>query len=230
MVKRYSGETVRPEFKTFELKLDDAEQGNGIIRGFASTFGNIDLGDDIVEKGAFKKTLRESKGVVPILDSHNPDKQIGWNIRAEETEKGLYVEGQLDLNVQAAREKFSLAKKAVELGAKMGLSIGYSVIKADPDKDRPRVRKIKEVKLFEYSIVTFPMNTEAMITAAKSFNKSDRISCEIKTLLEEGFSISEIESALRHASSMGEAAESEASDPLIEQSLDNMIKLLKKGA
>ena len=49
---------MRPEYKTFELKLDDAEP-KGLIRGFASTFGNIDLGADVVDKGAFKKTLKE---------------------------------------------------------------------------------------------------------------------------------------------------------------------------
>jgi HK97 family phage prohead protease len=216
---------VRPEYKTFELKLDDAEP-KGLIRGFASTFGNIDLGADVVDKGAFKKTLKENKGVFPILDSHNPDKQIGWNVRAEETDKGLFVEGQLDLNVQAAREKFSLAMKAVELGAKMGLSIGYTVIKGDKDKDNPMVRRIKEVKLFEYSIVTFPMNTEAMITAAKGFDRKAAVKQMVESMLKDGFTVADIETALQ----TNFEADVREDDPSIAQSLDRMIELFKKGA
>ena len=216
---------MRPEYKTFELKLDDAEP-KGLIRGFASTFGNIDLGADVVDKGAFKKTLKENKGVFPILDSHNPDKQIGWNVRAEETDKGLFVEGQLDLNVQAAREKFSLAMKAVELGAKMGLSIGYTVIKGDKDKDNPMVRRIKEVKLFEYSIVTFPMNTEAMITAAKGFDRKAAVKQMVESMLKDGFTVADIETALQ----TNFEADVREDDPSIAQSLDRMIELFKKGA
>lgn len=218
MGKRSWGEfKLKPEFKTFSFKLDDADS-KGIIRGFASTFGNIDLGDDVMEMGAFKKTLKENKGIVPILDSHDPTKQIGWNMRAEETDKGLFVEGKINLESQLGREKYALAKQAVELGAKMGLSIGYGTIKADPDKDRPRVRRLKEVKLYEYSIVTFPMNTEAMITAVKQMNINDAI----KGVLEQGFTLEDLEKALL----LKEAA-AEPQDPLIEQSLDNLIKLFK---
>lgn len=161
--------------KAFEFKVEDAEisgtSTKGMIRGFASTFGNIDLGDDVVEKGAFAQTIKQNKGKFPILADHNPSKQIGWNLRAEETDEGLLVEGEIDLENPDGRSKYNLARRAVEIGAKMGLSIGYTVIKAVPDKERPRVRRLKELKLFEYSIVTFPMNTEAMVSDVKKFRE-----------------------------------------------------------
>lgn len=163
------------ESKSFEFKVDDAEitgtKTVGMIRGLASTFGNIDLGDDIVDEGAFKQTIKANKGKFPILADHNPSKQIGWNLRAEETDKGLLVEGEIDLENPDGRSKYNLARRAVEIGAKMGLSIGYTVVKAMPDKDRPRVRRLKELKLFEYSLVTFPMNTEAMVNGVKQFRE-----------------------------------------------------------
>jgi len=211
------------EIKSFSLEIKDADS-HGMIRGFASTFGNVDLANDIVDRGAFKKSIRESKGLWPILADHDPAKQIGWNLRAEEDDKGLYVEGKLDMNVQAAREKYSLAKQASELGAKMGLSIGYMVVKAEPDRDKPMIRRIKEVKLFEYSLVTFPMNTEAMITSVKGQTDFGRIAWlkeHILKLKEQGFCDADIELALH-----GEAATNE-SDPQELQSLQKLIQLMK---
>jgi HK97 family phage prohead protease len=214
--------TPKVEVKSFELEIKDADS-NGMIRGFASTFGNVDLGMDVVDKGAFKKSIKESKGLWPILADHDPSKQIGWNLRAEEDEKGLYVEGKLDLNVQTAREKYSLAKTAQELGAKMGLSIGYMVVKAEPDREKPAIRRLKELKLFEYSIVTFPMNTEAMITSAKAQPdelKQAWLKEHFKQLKQQGFTDLQIEMALHD-----EAAPE--NDPLLEQSLRKLIETIR---
>ena len=60
----------------------DAINDAGEFCGYASTFGSIDLGGDVVEKGAYKKTLIESNGRFPILDHHDPTRQIGWNVEA----------------------------------------------------------------------------------------------------------------------------------------------------
>jgi len=212
---------MKVEFKTFSLKLDDVDT-QGTIRGYASTFGNTDLGFDVVSKGAFKKSIKESGGKFPILADHDPTKQIGWNFRAEEDDTGLFVEGKLDLNVQSAREKYSLAKTAMSLGAKMGLSIGYMTIKAEPDRDKPMIRHLKELKLFEYSIVTFPMNTEAMITSAKSLAGVDRARYLITELSKSGVSRDEIEQALHF-----EAAKPPEDPNQMIQSLDKLLKDLR---
>lgn len=212
---------MKVEFKTFSLKLDDVDS-QGTIRGYASTFGNIDLGFDVVDKGAFKKSIKESSGKFPILADHDPSKQIGWNFRAEEDDTGLFVEGKLDLNVQSAREKYSLAKTAMNLGAKMGLSIGYMTIKAEPDREKPMVRHLKELKLFEYSIVTFPMNTEAMITSAKSLAGVDRAEYLLSELAKSGVSRDEMKIALQV-----EAATNQEDPNKYIQSLDALLKSMK---
>lgn len=212
---------MKVEFKTFSLKLDDVDS-QGTIRGYASTFGNIDLGFDVVDKGAFKKSIKESSGKFPILADHDPSKQIGWNFRAEEDDTGLFVEGKLDLNVQSAREKYSLAKTAMNLGAKMGLSIGYMTIKAEPDREKPMVRHLKELKLFEYSIVTFPMNTEAMITSAKSLAGVDRANYLLSELAKSGVSRDEMKIALQV-----EAATNQEDPNKYIQSLDALLKSMK---
>lgn len=209
------------EFKTFSLKFDDVEEC-GMIRGYAAAFDNVDYGFDKIVKGAFKKSLQENKGVVPILADHDPRNQIGWNERAKEDDYGLSIEGMLDLNVQKAREKYSLAKKALEIGAKMGLSIGYQTIKAAPDKKFPNVRVLQELKLMEYSIVTFPMNAQAMVTAAKGLGVLDRAEFLINAFKEEGIPLEELSLALKKQADIVEH------DPAkLSQSIDELIKVFK---
>ncbi|MFQ5482369.1 MAG: HK97 family phage prohead protease [Nitrospinaceae bacterium] len=154
------------EYKSFALNLDEVSE-DGLFMGYAATFGNVDLGGDIIEKGAFTHSLRDTGGRVPVLDHHQPDRQIGWNLEACEDAHGLFVRGQLDLNVQAARERHSLMQLARRVGGRTGLSIGFQSVREDRDPADPTVRRLQEVRLLEYSLVTFPMNTQAQVTAVK---------------------------------------------------------------
>ena len=212
------------EFKTFELEIKDAAAADefGRFSGYASTFGNIDQGFDIVEKGAFKQTLKSNKGRFPILADHDWSSHIGYNEKASEDGHGLLVEGAINLKVQKGVEKFALAKQAMELGARMGLSIGYSTIQSKVDEKDPRVRHLTELKLFEYSFVTFPMNVEAMVTAAKSLGDLDKARFLLQQLELQGISKSDLELALR-----SEAAASDQDPSKIGQSIDNLIEKFK---
>lgn len=211
------------EYKTFGFEVKEAEEtenkNEGVIEGYASTFGNMDQGFDVVEKGAFKATLKLNKGRVPILADHDPHSQIGWNVDAKEDSEGLLVRGAIMLDVQKGREKYALAKKALEIKAPAGISIGFTTIKAEPDADNTRIRRIKEVKLWEYSLVTFPMNTEAMVTAAKSIGQFDKAQFILAQLKNLGISLKDLELALQK-----EAAESDLDPTKISQSLDNLMK------
>lgn len=223
---------MKIDYKSFalELKADDDPE-SGIIEGLASTFGNIDLGDDVVSKGAFKKTLQENKGIVPILADHNPTTQIGWNLTAKETDAGLQVRGELNMEDPIAKSRWGLVKKAMKIGAKMGLSIGYMTIKAEPDRERPSVRHLKELKLYEYSIVTFPMNTQAMITAAKSWADGLEREALIAGLHERakslGLTPEVVMEALRKFGAAEHGVVPPESDPQLLQSADRILSSLK---
>ena len=155
------------EYQSFEFKLNGVSD-TGQFQGYASVFGNVDLGNDVVDPGAFKQSLIETGGRIPILDHHDPARQIGWNLEAREDRTGLFVRGQLDLNVQAARERHSLMKLAAKIGGRTGLSIGFQTLEETPDPDNFKIRRLKEVRLMEYSLVTFPMNPEAGVTRIKT--------------------------------------------------------------
>lgn len=160
------------EYKSFAFKLDEVT-ASGQFQGYAAIFGNVDFGNDVVEKGAFRQTLETSRGgKIPILDHHDPSRQIGWNLEAWEDDRGLFVRGQLDLNVQSAAERHSLMRMAQNIGGRTGLSIGFQTLNEEPHPDDFKIRKLKEVRLLEYSIVTFPMNPEAGVTRVKSGGNS----------------------------------------------------------
>lgn len=214
------------EYKTFGFKFEEVEEvkEEGRVSGYASTFGNMDLGLDVVVKGAFKKTLKENKGRFPILADHSPYDQIGWNERGSEDDTGLLVEGALMLGVQKARERYVLAKKALELKAPAGLSIGYMTVLSEPDSQNPRIRMLKELKLFEYSFVTFPMNTQAMVTAAKSVGAIDKARFIIEQCKAQNISLKDLEMAL-----LQEAANVDLDPTKLSQSMDNLIEKFKNN-
>lgn len=172
--------TFNKSFILAEIKADSSEEGDmsGKFEGYASVFGNIDNGKDIMEKGCFRKSLK-SRGVkMPILANHDSRQQIGWNIEAKEDKEGLYVKGEIDVkNNTKGREVYSLMRRAAEIGTRMGLSVGFRLM--DYDCTKEGVCRIKEADLLEYSIVPFPMNEEARVTSVKSF-LDDRFSQEIK--------------------------------------------------
>ncbi len=153
------------EVRAFPMDIRALED-DGRITAYASTFGNVyDVGwgeKEVMEKGAFAKTLKERTGR-PILWQHNPAQPIGVELSASEDEKGLLVEGQLNLDVQTAREARSLALQ----GAVSGISVGFYPITREHDQDK-NVTRMKEVKLMEWSLVTFPANDRARIKKVRA--------------------------------------------------------------
>lgn len=220
--------TKKMEYKTFEFEFVETKQSKedqdvGIVEGYASTFGNIDLGFDVIDKGAFKKTIKESVKW-PILADHNPYTPLGINTEASEDSKGLAIVGELELGVKLAKERYLLAKQAKRHGGRAGLSIGYATIKAEPDTKNPRIRRLKELKMYEYSFVTFPMNTQAMVTAAKSVGAVDKAHFLIQHLKSIGVSLKDLELALQI-----EAANQDHDPTKISQSIDNLITKFRNG-
>lgn len=214
------------EFKTFEFEFKETTDAESVGRfeGYASTFGNIDQGFDIVDKGAFKRTLEHNKGRFPILADHDWSSHIGYNEKATEDKTGLFVVGAINLKVQKGVEKYALAKQALELKTRMGLSIGYSTIQATQDPDNVNVRHLTELKLWEYSFVTFPMNVEAMVTTAKSLGQLDKARFLLSQLKAQGISTRDLETALRE-----EAASNDSDPTLIGHSLENLIAKFRNG-
>lgn len=150
-------------FVRFDEKAVSAE---GEIEGYASVFGQLDQGDDVVLPGAFRECLKNrTPRDIKLLWQHNPHEVIGKWTELREDGKGLYAKGQLFSKIQRGQEAIELARE----GAVDGLSIGYRTKVSEFDTDTG-VRLLKELDLREVSLVTFPMLETARVSAVKELS------------------------------------------------------------
>ena len=170
---------------------DDEDKNYGTFEGYGSVFGNKDLGNDVIEAGAFAKSLKRRKPQnVKLLYQHKSDMPIGVFDEIKEDEHGLVVKGRLALKTQAGAEAYELLK----MGALDGLSIGFRVNPKEVSYDkRGNKRIIKEVDLMEVSLVTFPMNPQATVRSVKGEDISIR---EWENGMRDAFSLSRSEAKM----------------------------------
>ena len=162
IVDREDSKSMEPiQHKAVALTLKREPDQDGVFEGYASVFGVVDQGMDVVERGAFRKSLGSRK--VKMLWQHDMSQPIGVWDDIYEDERGLFVRGRLLKEVEKGREAMALLRA----GAIDSMSIGYRTMEAIPEGDG-RVRKLMEVDLFEISLVTFPMLPDAKVTNVKS--------------------------------------------------------------
>ena len=139
--------------------------GSGVIEGYASLFGVPDMARDVVVTGAFQKSLAtQGVGSIKLLWQHDPAQPVGvWN-RVNEDARGLYCQGQLNLDVQRGRELYALMRQ----GAVDGLSIGFKTIRSR--KDASGQRQLLAIDLWEISLVTFPLLPEARVSSVTTLS------------------------------------------------------------
>ncbi len=133
-----------------------------VIEGYASLFDLADQGGDVVGKGAYTASLQslDAEGRrVKMLWQHDPAQPIGVWDEVREDARGLYVKGRVLEGTQKGREAITL----IEAGAIDGLSIGYRTVKAAKMESGQRL--LKELELWEVSLVTFPMLPSARVAA-----------------------------------------------------------------
>ncbi len=153
----------------YGLEMKFARLGDGLvvsddsrIEGYASLFGVADHGGDIVMPGAYRRSLERMRAEgrqVKMLWQHDPAIPIGVWEEIREDARGLWVKGRILSDVEKGREAAAL----IAAGAIDGLSIGYRTIRAE--KDTKGHRLLREVELWEVSLVTFPMLPEARVGA-----------------------------------------------------------------
>lgn len=154
---------IKPSAPLMDIK---AIGDDGAFSGYLSMFNNLDSYREIVMPGAFQKSLAEHrrKGTWPrMFWQHDPSKPIGSWTDLSEDGKGLYAEGQFNMEVQQAREARSLLKaKDID-----GLSIGYKEVLVEEDADKNATRLI-ELDLREGSVVSLAANDRCRVDYVKA--------------------------------------------------------------
>ena len=151
-------------YKSIAYSVKGIDEAKGIIEGYASAFGNIDSDGDVLVKGAFTKTISErgpaGKNQIYHLAQHDSTKILGKPLELMEDDYGLKFVSQIS--------KTTLGKDYLQLyldGIINEHSIGFNTIKNDMGRD---ANYIKEVKLWEYSAVTWGANEMTPTLSAKS--------------------------------------------------------------
>lgn len=192
---------------------------SGEFEGYGSVFGVKDSYSDIIVAGAFAKSLAawQEKGRLPaLLWQHNMSEPIGIYTEMREDETGLYLKGRLLIDDDPLAKRAHAHMKA---GSLSGLSIGYVLNDYEYDKQKDAFI-LKDIDLWEVSLVTFPANDEARISNVKSLlerGETPPPSKVEKALREVGFSGSQAKAFMAKgygAISPREAAADEALESL----------------
>jgi HK97 family phage prohead protease len=150
--------------RAFEFELKELTD-KGEFTGLASVYNVVDGGFDLVEPGSFTKSIQQSGKERPLLWRH--DAPIGL-VSLRDTPAALVVDGKLSLGLQAAKDALVLLRD----GVVKGLSIGFQTMR---DEMVGNVRHLKEIKLWEVSLVPFPMNQDALVQQVKNAQQDDAI-------------------------------------------------------
>jgi HK97 family phage prohead protease len=157
------------EYKRLALKDQAVDLDARTFQGYAATWDQDQVGD-VIHRGAFAKSIKESfpKGRIKILWQHRDP--IGLPTEMREDDTGLFVKGRVS--------KTALGDEALELMRDEvvdSMSIGFVVPMGKSEYDEAEgIRHIREVKLYEFSPVTFPANEAAIITGVKSLEEAIR--------------------------------------------------------
>lgn len=160
--------------KSFDLiyeATEDVADGGEVI-AYASTFDRVpDSYGDVVARGAFAKTLADwqaSGNPIPLLFGHrtdDPRMNLGAVIEAEEDERGLKIRARFDDENEIAQ----YTRKLVKEGRLTKLSFAYDTLDAAPVvlADGTRANELRELKLYEVSLVPIPANELTEVIEAK---------------------------------------------------------------
>lgn len=168
------------ETRTFDItKLstrDATEEQPSKITGYAAVFNSkTTIGgwfDEVIEPGAFARSLSENSDIRALFN-HNWDNVLGrtksGTLRLEEDEKGLKFEIELP-NTSVGRD----LAESMARGDINQCSFGFWITEENWDYNvEPALRTIKEVELYEISVVSIPAydDTEVSLVRSKEIGK-----------------------------------------------------------
>jgi HK97 family phage prohead protease len=161
---------MKKEIKSlpFEIKSTEDSGDYFIFEGYASTFGNVDLGNDIIARGAFANSLAKS-AEVPVLWQHQMSEPVGKSTNLYEDDKGLYIKAILP---KADTLVSGRIIPQMKVGSIREMSIGFFTKDSEFEKN---VRILKEIDLFEVSLVTKAMNPQALVSGFKTFSANTKL-------------------------------------------------------
>ena len=155
------------KFKTIsQISVKEEEGGMVTIEGWGAVYNNIDSYNDILMPGCAKKTLEERKARIKLCNQHDIRQPIGkfeiLEERMQDGKEGIWFKALISKSESAISTK-------IKEGILNEFSIGYREVEASiGERDGKEVNLVKEIKLYEISVVTVAANEQAVLTSVKS--------------------------------------------------------------
>ena len=211
----------------FDVKaVGDPARGEFV--GYAAIHSTKDRNEEIIDVGAMTRTINASEGEFPLLWQHQREAPIGV-VKLEETPSGAKAFGKVNLLTPLGQQAFSLMQppEGFKRGALRDLSIGYITRK---DKVEDGIRHLKEIQIFEVSLVTIAAHPKTYVTSVKTMDNEidriDRLEKAIRmiaaTLSEEGL-LMDPEHLHSMKSYLEDGPGDNADDPSIAHSLSELL-------
>ncbi|MBU2072743.1 MAG: HK97 family phage prohead protease, partial [Gammaproteobacteria bacterium] len=160
------------EYKTAPFEVTSLDVAGRTVEGYAAFFGNVDRVKDVIHPGAFRKTLAERGNKVKFLWQHAKEEPLGRILSLKEDDRGLFMQAAISDTTRGRDVLALLHDEALD-----ALSIGYDAIPGGTEytksKDHGTVRELKELRLWEVSLVTFGANEMAQVTALKGHGPTE---------------------------------------------------------
>ena len=159
--------------------------GGGSVEGYASVFDDgPDSYGDVIAPGAYKVTLPTFLKDGFVAWSHDWGMPVATPREAREDARGLYLVADFHSDPESQRAR-TVVTERIDRGLSMGLSIGYEAIQWEMrkvDQSVPTiwggvtdmVRVLKEIRLYEVSLVTVPAQDSARVTDVKAMKYAEQ--------------------------------------------------------
>lgn len=159
---------------TFEIKAVRSKER--IIEGYASVYGNVDLGADVVKSGAFSDWLTKHQPADCLVFIGHDYKRlpVGVPITIREDGLGLFCSTKI-FDGPSGDDLLAAAEGLASAGKSLGMSIGYTIEPGGyqyTKVDGQSVRELSKLGLREFSYTPIPMNPAAGVTSVKDDDKA----------------------------------------------------------
>jgi len=156
-------------------KIEQEDDGPGWVEGYAVTWDNIDLGNEVMRKGSFKKSIKERVAArkVKLMSEHyayggSLKDLIGTVTEMKEDERGVWFHAEFAKTAHAQEIRQLIADDHVDT-----CSVGYGMVEWKYSEiDGKEILEHTQCKMHEVTVTPRPMNEEAELTAAKSIDQT----------------------------------------------------------
>jgi HK97 family phage prohead protease/HK97 family phage major capsid protein len=142
----------------------EGEIENIYISGYANT-NTPDRAGDVVPSSVWEKGIKNYLLNPIILAYHDQDDPIGRMVEHKIDNKGLWIKARIS---SAAEETFKLIKD----GVLTAFSVAFRILDAEYNS-ATELFIVKELELYEISVVSVPMNQDSLFSLSKSFETDE---------------------------------------------------------